>query len=96
MSPQLGQSDRPRLLPATACRLRAHLLLRRPSVAHLPTDEHTSVQLIQPGLRPPAYQLFLPRPPRARELEPRCLILDLQGSKQQCANAVGPIDDSCC
>lgn len=83
MSPPLGQSDRPRLLPATACRPRARLLLRRLSVARLPMEEHTSVQSIQPGPRPPVYRQFQLQPPKGRGLEPLYLILDLQGSKQQ-------------
>lgn len=93
MSPPLGQSDRPRLLPETACRLRAHRSLRHLSVALLPTDEHTSVPSIQPGLlQPPAYRPYLLRPRRDQEPGPRYLILDLQGSKQQCTKAFGPID----
>jgi hypothetical protein len=83
MSPPLGQSDRPRLLPATACRPRAHLLLRRLSVARLPMEERTSAPSIQPGLQPRAYRLFLLQLPRDRELEHQCLTLDLPGSKQQ-------------
>lgn len=83
MSPPLGQSDRPRLLPATACRPRAHLLLRRLSVARLHMEGRTSVQSTQPGLQPPVYRQFQLQPPKGRELEPLYLILDLQGSKQQ-------------
>lgn len=85
MSPPLGQPDRPRLLPATACRPRAHPLLRRRSAVHQLTEGRTSVQLIQPGLPPLGYQQFLPRPPRGRELGPRCSIWGPQVSKQQCA-----------